>query len=183
MLALLLWPVCAGAGDAVQGEVVVGFDFVRQSGHASNQFAVWIEDLEGNYVKTLYATRYTVNGGYRDRPDSIAVWVERVGLAGMTDVDTITGPTPQTGRLAYAWDLTDSEGEAVPAGTYVFMVEGTLRWKNRVLYAGEIMIGAEGMSAEAEAEFVYEGAQNQPELSGESPENGMISSVNAVYAP
>lgn len=47
------------------GTLTVTFDFEKQSGYASNQFAVWIEDVDGNLINTLYATRFTATGGYK----------------------------------------------------------------------------------------------------------------------
>jgi len=163
--------------------VTITFDFAKQSGYASNQFAVWIEDADGGFVKTLYATRFTANGGYQNRPDSIPLWVERSGLAAASGADAVTGATPKSGPLSYAWDLTGANGERVPDGTYRFFVEGSLRWKNRVLYSGEITIGGGAAVAEAEAQYTYEGSADQPALTGESPENGMLGAVTAAYIP
>ena len=161
--------------------MTITFGFQKQSGYASNQFAVWIEDADGQYVKTLYATRFTVKGGYKNRPDSIPVWVEKSGIANMSDVDAITGATPQSGILAYIWDLTDQNGSPAPNGTYRFCVEGTLRWKNQVLCTGEIEIGGGAASAVAEAQYFYVGTADQPALSGDAPENNMIDAVKATY--
>ena len=181
LVGLLL--LCAGCGKAeapsappaptlapnTPGALTITFDFERQSGVASNQFAVWIEDMDGNMVKTLYATNYTASGGYKKRPDSIALWVERA--AGKSDFDAVAGATPQSGPVAYVWELTYDDGEAVPAGTYRFLVLGTLRWKNTVLCTGEIAVGGTGMSVEASAEFADETAK----------ECGMITNVRAEY--
>ena len=175
-----------GAGPgAAAGVVTVSFEYVKQSGSASNQFAVWIEDMDGRLVKTLYATRYTANGGYKNRPDSIALWVGRSGLASMDkgDVDAITGATPKAGELSYAWALDDTDGGKVAPGEYRFIVEGTLRWKNYVLYSGVIAVGGAPNMAYAEAKFTYEGSGRQPALSGTSPENSMIGPVTATYTP
>ena len=49
---------------SLSGEVTISFDFVRQFGSASNQHAVWIEDSDGNVVRSLFASRWTANGGY-----------------------------------------------------------------------------------------------------------------------
>ena len=57
-----------------QSEVVISFNYQKQFGFASNQFAVWIEDINGNHVKTLYATFYTAKGGYLDRAESLRMW-------------------------------------------------------------------------------------------------------------
>ena len=161
----------------------VSFDYERQSGSASNQFAVWIEDLDGSLVKTLYATRYTANGGYKNRPDSIPVWVEKSGLADMSEeaVDAVTGATPRAGGLEYVWDLTDAEGQTVPEGEYRYVVEGTLRWKNQVVFSGAITVGVEANLSEAEAEYTFEGGGSQQALTEASEEINMISAVKAEY--
>ena len=183
-------PVPGGGGEtaapaALSGELVVTFDYARQSGSASNQHAVWIEDLDGNVVRTLYASRWTASGGYRTRPDSIALWAQRAGLANMAsaEVDALSGATPGSGPLTYAWDLTDADGNTVPPGDYAFFVEGTLRWRNFVLYSGVITLGADPVTVRADAEFTYEGDGRYAALTPESGENGMIGPVTAVFTP
>jgi len=163
--------------------VAVTIDYQKQVGFASNQFAVWIENEDGALIKTLYATRFTASGGYRDRPDAIPVWVERSGLSEMADVDAITGATPKSGSLRFVWDLTDTSGRRVPDGTYRFFVEGTLRWKNRVLFSGELLLDGGAASAEAVPAYTYASSDEQSALTDESPEHGMIANVRAAYIP
>ena len=174
-----------GVSGTVSGELVITFDYQKQSGHASNQFAVWIEDEEGNIMRTLYVTRYTAGGGYADRPDSIPVWVHKSNLASMADeeVDMIAGATPKPGTLSYAWDLTDKNNSVITPGKYRFFVEGSLRWKNRVMYSGEIEIGGASVTTKAEAEWFYESGNNQQALSDDSPETSMIRAVTASFIP
>jgi len=163
----------------------ISFDYAKQSGYASNQFAVWIEDAEGNMVKTLYATRFTANGGYKNRTDSIPAWVEKSGLASMdkTEIDAITGPTPKSGTLSYVWDLKDESGNRAAPGEYTFFVEGSLRWKNRVLFSGTIEIGESPATAQADAKYYYEASVDQQALTDQSPENAMLGKVTAAYIP
>ena len=165
------------------GQVIITFDYVKQSGAASNQFAVWIEDMYGNFVKTLFATRWTTNGGYKNRPDSIALWVERSGLASMTkaEIDAISGASPRTDALNFVWDLTDAKDNAVSPGAYRFFVEGTLRWKNYVLYSGVIEVGDAAVTVAAEAEYIYEASDKYAALTSDSPENAMIGAVTASF--
>jgi hypothetical protein len=167
------------------GMVKITFDYEKISGSASNQFAVWIEDMEGNHIKTLYVTKWTANGGYKSRPDSIALWADKSNLASMqkSEIDAVAGATPKAGNLSYYWDLTDASGKTVSPGEYKFFVEGTLRWKNYVLYSGAITIGGEAAEALAEVEFVYEASDRQDALTAESPENAMIGAVTASFAP
>jgi len=169
----------------LSGELVITFEYVKQSGSASNQHAVWIEDMSGNVVRSLFASRWTAEGGYKARPDSIALWVERAGLADMTkeEVDAVSGASPGSGLQSYTWDLTDDSGDIVPPGDYRFFVEGTLRWKNFVLYSGVITLGAEPVTVQATAEFTYEGDGRYNALTEESEENNMIGPVTAIFTP
>ena len=138
-----------------QAAAEISFSFTRQSGSASNQFAVWIEDAQGRYIKTLYATRYTANGGFKRRETSIPVWVRQSGLSAMTkaQVDALTGSTPRAGTLTYTWDGTDSRGAALPAGNYVICLEGTLRWENQVMYRAPIRTGQGAAAAQVSVEY------------------------------
>ena len=120
----------------------ISFRFHR-GGIASSQYAIWIEDESGRLVRTLYATSFTVEGGYEYRKDAIPLWVGKARPQMMTSaqVDAITGATPQNGKLTYQWDGTDDKGNCLPPGIYKFFVEGTLYWKSRVLYSGKLHWG------------------------------------------
>ena len=176
LTALIILTFCACSNDVPQEIIIpldgsdyvtITFDFEKQSGYASNQFAVWIEDAEGNLVKTLYVTKFTANGGYKNRPDSIALWVEKANPA---ENEIIAGATPKSGELSYIWDFTDANGNTVPDGEYTFYVEGSLRWNNSVLYSGVINTDGEII---VDAEFFYD------DLNEDSPENSMIGTVSA----
>lgn len=184
--ALLLVSGCAATPAAQEQRnndiVAVSFDFAKQGGYASNQFAVWIEDASGTPVKTLFVTNFTAKGGYQKRPDAIPLWVER-SAAGTGVPDGVSGATPKSGSVRYVWDLTDQSGARVPDGTYTFHVEGTLRWKNQVLYTGELVLDGNATTAEATAEYTYAASDDQPALNENSPENAMISNVKAEYIP
>ncbi|MCL2752425.1 MAG: DUF2271 domain-containing protein [Firmicutes bacterium] len=174
------------APENVSGEVVITFDYERQSGSASNQYAVWIEDMDGNYINTVYATQWTATGGYTSRPDSIALWVEKSSIAAMPDyyVDAISGATPRSsGSQSYTWNLKDINGDTVSFGKYKFYVEGTLRWKNYVLYSGVIEINDVPATVQADADFIYEASDRQSALTSDSTENKMIGAVTAKYNP
>jgi len=175
----------ADAQMSASGEVVISFEYTRQTGPASNQHAVWIEDMDGNVIKTLFASRWTADGGFATRPDSIALWAGRAGLAGLssTEVDAFSGATPGTGAQSYLWDLTDSAGEIVLQGDYMFFVEGTLRWKNFVLYSGVITIGDIPVTVQADPVFHFEGSDRYAALTEDSVENDMIGIVTVEFRP
>jgi hypothetical protein len=171
--------------EYASGELIISFDYTKQSGSASNQYAVWIEDINGMYIKTLYATKWAAEGGYKSRPDAIAFWVTRANRASMPDaeVDAVSGATPKTGPQSYTWDLTDKDGSPVPVGEYMFLVEGTLRWKNFAIYSGVISIGDAPVTVTADRGYVYEKSDSNKALTEDSPENNMIGTVTATFTP
>ncbi|MEA4870271.1 MAG: DUF2271 domain-containing protein [Christensenella sp.] len=188
LVGLLISAACGRAAQADRsaqnGKMTVSFNYLAQDGYASNQFAVWVENSEGAFVKTLYVTRFTASGGFRKRPDAIPLWVERSGAATLERVDATSSATPKSGPLAFNWDLTDASGERVPDGTYRYFVEGTLRWKNSVRFTGEMTLNGEATSVSpATAEYSYTASEDAPMLTKDSPENGMITNVAAAYAP
>ncbi|MCL1817831.1 MAG: DUF2271 domain-containing protein [Spirochaetaceae bacterium] len=164
--------LCAAglAGAAAQSRSAeISFAYTRQNGSGSNQFAVWIEDAAGRYVKTLYATRFTASGGWQRRPLSVPLWVQKAGVKDLSgsDIDALTGSTPAAGSLKYRWDGTDAKGKAVPAGEYRVYLEATLRGENRVLYSAVIRLGAEAGEAAVTSEY----------FGAETAERGMVSGV------
>jgi len=185
--SMLLFAGCAAqAPEETQRDsdiVTISFDYEKQKGYASNQFAVWIENEQGELVKTLFVTEFAATGGYEKRPDAIPVWVVRSGVAQKSAVDATSGATPKSGSLSYVWDLTDESCARVPDGTYTFLVEGTLRWKNQVLFTGTITIGADAATADATPEYTYASSDEQAALTQDAPENAMITHVSAEYIP
>jgi len=155
-LIVLVFTSCIGQRSGQQQillqepAVELNFTFTRLSGFSSNQFAAWIEDINGHYVKTLYATRWTADGGWSRRPLSLPVWVRQSNLANMSkeQIDSISGATPRgTVTLNYFWDGTNSQGDTVPYGNYILFLEGTLRGENQVLYQAPITFGQGVLSA------------------------------------
>ena len=142
--------------------------------------------MEGNYINTIYATQWTASGGYKSRPDSIALWVNKSNIASMPDyyVDAISGATPKSsGSQSYAWNLKDINGDTVLPGEYKVFVEGTLRWKNYVLYSCAITIDDAPVTVQADVEFIYEASDRQAALTNDSLENAMIGAVTVTYSP
>ncbi|ULQ58960.1 DUF2271 domain-containing protein [Brucepastera parasyntrophica] len=158
-------------------DVSVSLTFTRQSGFASNQIAVWVEDSEGNLVKTLFVTKFTGKGGWKKRPNCVPVWLERSDIANAPrkNIDAVTGATPKTGPLSFKWDGSDQNGNRVPSGEYIICVEGTLRDASRVLYTGRIILGGDRQSVELTPEYTGTAA--------DSKEKNMIAAVIAVYHP
>lgn len=158
----------------VNGNLKISIDFNRSSTPASNQYAVWIEDTDGNVVKTLFVTNFTSNGGYAVREDSIPTWVAQAKPFDMdkAQIDAITGATPSTGTHSYIWDGTDDNGNRVADGTYMFYVEGTLYWSSIVRYEGTVNMGdSESSTLDVNAVYTEDTEQNR----------NMLSNVTAEY--
>lgn len=165
-LALSLTGVTAQQSSQAAAELT--FYFTRQSGRATNQFAVWVEDTQGKYINTLYAAKFTATGGWKQRETSIPVWVKQSSLSTMAkaQVDALTGATPKTGSLTYTWDGKDSKGAVVPAGDYVIFLEGTLRWENQVLCRAPIRLGQGTASAQVSVNYSGDSTEERSMISG-----------------
>jgi hypothetical protein len=127
----------------------VSFNYQRQPGPGSNQYAVWIENDKGDVVRTLFVTSYTTKGrtrpgeepmrGYVKRPNCVPTWVKQAKAAEQNDqqLDAFTGATPKTGGTQiFTWDFTDQQGKAFKKATYNVFVEATLYQASDIIYTG-----------------------------------------------
>ena len=149
VLAAMLLAVPA-MGQSKKGKSLeVSFNYQKQAGAGSNQYAVWIENAKGEVVKTLFVTSFTTKGrargnqpaqrGYVMRPACVPSWVKASNAAQKSDqqLDAVTGATPQqSGIQTFTWDFKDAQGKAVPAGTYKVKVEATLYFDSDIIYTG-----------------------------------------------
>jgi hypothetical protein len=165
--------VCRAADAA--DRVDVSFEYRRQSGPGSNQFAIGVENAGGTIVKTLFVTDFTAGrGGWKIREQSLPQWVASSDIANMSsrEVDVVTGATPAPGKVTLSWDCRDKDGAPVPSGEYTLVLEATLRGENRVLYRTPVVIG--GTAKVIAPEPRYFGPDNA--------ERGMIEGVSVNYA-
>ena len=169
-------PPMEDAVDGARTRVEIAFDYVRQSGTASNQFAVWIADAEGKIVKTLVATGFTSGrGGWKSRKEALPQWVADSGIATMKDaqIDAFARATPQSGAVRSVWYCDDAEGARVPGGSYSVNVEATLRGENRVLYRSAVRLYGENAESRPEPTFFGPG----------TAERGMLTNVVVRFVP
>ena len=151
ILAILLSVIAMAQSSkkaAKASTLEVSFNYQRQAGPGSNQYAVWIENEKGEFVKTLFVTSYTAKGrarggeqpkrGYIVRPACVPTWVKTSKAEEKTDVqlDAVSGATPQSGVQTFTWDFTDEQGKVVPQGTYKVKVEATLIFDSDIVYTG-----------------------------------------------
>jgi hypothetical protein len=158
------------------GSVDIRYVLFRIPKIASNQLAVWIEDGEGSYLKTVYAARFTAGGGFRRRPHALPEWVRVSNWenASASEVAAVSGATQKPGEQHLVWDCTDGNGYPVPAGTYVYKIEGNIYWENRVIWQGRIEVGEVKNSSIAQASYFPAGAAEKGVL---------LEDVRAVFTP
>lgn len=163
------------AGDQRQTgrrlEVSFSYDKVRMI--ATSQFAFWIEDMNGNYIHTLYATNYTAQGGYRRRPQSISQWVSAANPAGMhpSEIDTISGATPAPGDYIVYWNFSDRNGNLVADTQYRFFIDATMNFDDNAMYSGIITIGDEAWTYSPLLEYTVQNSRYK----------NMITNVRLAY--
>ena len=149
IIAVMLLTMPAMA-QAKKGKTLeVSFNYLKQAGPGSNQYAVWIENEKGEVVKTLFVTSFTTKGrvrgneqpmrGYLKRPNCVPTWVKTVKPESLSDqqLDAVTGATPKAnGKQTFSWDFTDQQGKKVKDGKYYVKVEATLYQASSIVYTG-----------------------------------------------
>ena len=160
------------------GELEISFNYTKQTGPGSNQYAVWIENASGEVVKTLFVTEFTSKGrsrdgskparGYTYRTSCMPTWVKHADAENLTDeqMDAFTGATPaQGGVQTFTWDFTDQAGNAVPKGTYRFYVEATYNGPSVVTYTGTVSSGQKAGDLEVEMSYIEESEDRKDMIS------------------
>jgi len=123
----------------------ITFSYQKQRMVASSQYAFWIQDMDGNYIDTVYVTQWTAQGGFRYRPLSITQWVAAANpqKKDQSEIDAISGATPSSGDYKIVWDFTDRSGNPVTESQYKFFFEGTMNSEDNVIFYGIIDISNE----------------------------------------
>ena len=158
LLILFIIPLFTTGCKQKEGILEVSVDYEQKIKWASDQFAVWIEDEAGNYINTLFVTKFaTTELSLNERPDCVPVWVSKAQPAKMAveELDAITMATPNTGIVKRVWDLTDRQGNKVKPGTYVFVLEATLDGNSRVIFKNSINLGKKPVTVPGIPEFTH----------------------------
>lgn len=158
------------------GKVTISYTLHRIPRIASNQLAVWIETQDGAYINSVFATQFTATGGYKRRPNACPEWVEASDWAEATaaEVDAVAGATQRAGKQQLVWDCTDNQGQPVPAGTYIYKIEGNIQWEERVIWSGAIEVGKDRDSSRAQPRYYPPAAETKGTL---------LEDVRAVFEP
>jgi len=98
---------------------VVSVDFVLGFQDAlAPQTAVWIEDKNGKFVKTLYVSGFS--GHVKEKQLWLKEWAKS---SKFVDTDAITSASIDVGQHIYLWEVKDHTGKKVKSGEYVVKVE------------------------------------------------------------
>lgn len=140
-------------------EIAFSFDFNKRFKLATNQFAVWIENSNGEFVKTIFVTAFTAGKGWSKRPDALIAWRKAVKEK---PVDGISGATPKSGRFETIWDMTDAQGNEITDGSYKLRFEANTAWKTYLEYECTISVkGNEVLLKETPPEMIGEAPLKQ----------------------
>jgi len=133
-----LTPITASAANA--GKLEVKFLYVEPGTvDPSYHTAIWLEDQDGKLVKTLFVSNELSTTQYKSGkvcPD----WVQQAGWekAPKSQVDAVTGPTPEVGAGTLTLDLAKLD---VPEGKYRFRFQVHIAEEYNVLFQGQLTVG------------------------------------------
>lgn len=118
-------------------ELVVSFTYQPSSdGQAKRPYiAVWVEDTEGNFVKTVSLWFEQGRKGTKWL-DDLTQWYSASGGDA-----TISGATRVPGVYTVAWDGTDLNGRPVVPGEYVLKIEAARERGPTSFTSGSISVG------------------------------------------
>ena len=161
-LFLLSHPVL-GADDQKNVKVVtISFNLHRIPGPGSNQMAVWIENEKGEYIRSVYATKYTARGGYVRRPVSLSVWRSKASWekASPEEIDAVSGSTLEAGIHTLTWDGKDKNGNLVPDGKYYVRIEANILNEKKMFSETIIEMGGRKQSVKGNITYSQEGLES-----------------------
>jgi len=163
------------ARSETEKRLEITFSYNKQRMIASSQYAFWIEDMDGNYIDTIYVTQWTAKGGFSYRPHSIPLWVSvaEPGVMSSGEIDAISGATPSSGDYKLVWNFVDRNGTLLSGTQYRYFIEGTMNNEDNVLFSGTISIGEEAWEDFPAPEFSIP----------DSEYKGMITNVKVAFFP
>jgi tetratricopeptide (TPR) repeat protein len=100
-----------------KGEKVIVTFHMGLMDELAPQTAVWVEDMKGSHVKTLYVSGFS--GFAKEKQVVLPHFAEQTAF----ETDGTTGASIDWGTHTYVWDLTDHDGQKVKKGTYKVKVE------------------------------------------------------------
>lgn len=134
-------------------EVAIDVNIAKQDGFRVHRpyVAVWIEDKNGNAVKTLSLWVQTERRGPRWIPD-LRRWYrdaqEKVLAAGGDLVTTVSSATREAGKYTVIWDGKDEAKKWVSQGEYYVFIEAAREHGTYQLISQKVSIGSKPFRTE-----------------------------------
>lgn len=135
-------PTASTSGKALPASAAaaVAWTFASSGGMSRNPYmAVWIEDANGNFVKTL-ALYHKANGD--NWLNSLSTWYSSSGGA-----DTTTSGTVPAGSFTATWDGSTAEGGRAEQGTYFVCIETMVEHGSDSLVRQQVSFGSSAAQA------------------------------------
>jgi len=142
ILSSLLITCSSNTKEPAKGSITINYKLNQVEGvEPSYQTVVWLEDLNGNYIKSFLVSEYLSYGGYNDST-ICPNWSIPANWDSVSDenFDAVTGATPSIGQNELKIGL---EREKLPAGKYRYCIQTHIIEQYNILYYGEIEIGGE----------------------------------------
>jgi hypothetical protein len=112
----------------------VSWTFSSGGGMGRNPYmAVWVEDADGNFVKTI-ALYHKANGD--NWLNSLSSWYAASGAT-----DTTTSGTVPAGSFTATWDGTTASGERAAQGDYYICIESAVEHGSESLVREKVTFG------------------------------------------
>jgi hypothetical protein len=138
----------------------------------SYQTVIWLEQQDGTYFKPLLVSEYLSFGGYL-REGICSTWPGKAQWheTSEEELHAVTAATPTVGKHVLRFACME---EAIPPGTYQYVVETHIRESRNLAYRGVITIGEE---ADEDIAETRDAVAAHPHL------RQLISQVAARYYP
>jgi hypothetical protein len=172
LVALALILVISGFGNARKRKFELTFNLKNiQSFAPSDQMAIWLENPDSSYVKTLYLSEYLSYGGFRVEGicndwSSKAAW-ENVTVE---EFDAVTAATPSAGEVKLKLEC---PAGIVPDGQYIILLEVHLVDEYNELYSGTLNLT--GKKTESSMKVSY-----RPDKYAKKTEGDILSDVHVA---
>jgi len=157
-LVVLLGASSSPGAEPVAGTLEIRYHLaaaVAEDLQPSYQTTIWLEDTGGRLVRSLQVSEWLAWAGFNEGvvcPTWLAVadWGEDMPEEMF---DAVTRPTPRLGDQALRVDLAPL---ALAPGGYRYRVETHVVESYNVLFSGEIELGKEAASSQAQRRYVPE---------------------------
>jgi hypothetical protein len=172
-LSVLLIQCGTESQKSAKGRLTISYQLrAADSLVPSFQTAIWLEDLEGNYLKSVLVSEYLSYGGYNDTT-ICTNWIKKAGWdsVSLETFDAVTVATPPVGENSLEIDCRTAN---LAVGRYRFCVQTHIIEEYNIMCSGVIDIG--DMESERRGEPEYLPARH-PDA------DRVLENVKATYKP